>query len=380
MRPKQTARGKSMADWDDGYVTDVIYTRHAHREMTPAWLAITSLLLGHRPPDLSQPFRYADLGCGHGLTATIVAATCPHAEVWAFDFNPAHVESGRRLASSAGLTNLHFQEASFADLAALPPAGLPEFDFIACHGVVSWISAENRSNLMAIIGRRLRPGGLAYLSYNVATGWASLVPMRTLMRSLMLSSQGRSDQVAAGVLDYLDILKKSGARFFGANPTVEPRLAEIRKQDPRYIAHEFLNADWQPLMFAEMAAAMEGAKCTYIGSATLTDNIDPVSVPQTMMSLVAEASNLVLRETLRDFGLAQTFRRDVYRRGVLPMAAPEQGRLLDAVELVWTGRQVDDPIALATPVGQVNGLPEIYGPLMEMLIAGNHTIGAIRQA
>jgi hypothetical protein len=59
--------------------------------------------------------------------------------------------------------------------------------------------------------------------------------------------------------------------------------------------------------------------------------------------------------------------------------APEQVRLLDAVELVWSGRHPETPILLPTPLGDLQGLPEIYTPLMAMLIAGNQTIGAIRQ-
>ena len=39
-----------MAQWDDGYVTDVTYTSNFYREITPSWLALTGLLLGHRPP------------------------------------------------------------------------------------------------------------------------------------------------------------------------------------------------------------------------------------------------------------------------------------------------------------------------------------------
>jgi SAM-dependent methyltransferase len=369
-----------VAEWNNGYVTDVVYTRNVYQETTPAWLATLALLLGQRPPDLSQPFRYADLGCGHGLTATIVAATCPHADVWAFDFNPAHVESGRQLASAAGLSNLHFQEASFAGLASLPPDGLPEFDFIVSHGVISWISPENRAALVQIIGQRLRAGGLAYLSYNVTTGWASMLPVRTLMQTLMRSSQGRSDQTAAGILDYLDGLNDAGAQFFAANPIVGKRMAEARTQDARYLAHEFLNADWHPLMFADMAEAMAGAKCTYIGSAAPTENLDTVSVPPAVLNLMAKASDPILRETLRDFGTAQTFRRDIYRRGTLPMMGPELLRLFDGLELVWNGRQPDDPIQLASPLGQLNGLPEIYGPLMQMIMAGGQTVGMIRQS
>jgi SAM-dependent methyltransferase len=379
LRRNKQDRTTSMAGWNDGYVTDVVYTHASYREATPIWLATAALLLGSRPPDLSQTFRYADLGCGHGLTATIVAATCPHAEVWGFDFNPAHIENARRLAAAAGLTNLHFQEASFAELAARRQSDLGAFDFIVSHGVMSWISAENRARLVQIIGAWLRPGGLAYLSYNVTTGWAGMVPVRALMRLLMQAGRERSDRAAAGTLDYLDLLKEAGANYLSANPMAGQRLAEMRKQDARYLAHEFLNADWQPLMFAEVAEAMEAVKCSYIGSATLAENVDAVSVPPGMAGLVAQATSPMLRETLRDFGLAKGFRRDIYRRGLLPMPVAEQVKMLDEIKLVWTGRQPEDPIKLATPLGEVQGLPEIYAPLMAMLVGGDRTVGAIRQ-
>ncbi len=121
-----------MAKWDQGYVTDVVYTTNFYREITPAWLATTSLLLGHRAPDLAKPFRYADLGCGNGFTTLIVAAACPHAEVWGFDFNPAHIEFANRLAADSGLTNVRFLESSFAALDTASDGTLPG---IRLHGV-----------------------------------------------------------------------------------------------------------------------------------------------------------------------------------------------------------------------------------------------------
>lgn len=96
-----------MPRWNDGYVTDVAYTTSFFRELTPAWIGMSALMLGYRPPDLAAPFRYADLGCGNGFTALVVAATCPHAEVWGFDFNPVHIEFATNLASRASLTNAH---------------------------------------------------------------------------------------------------------------------------------------------------------------------------------------------------------------------------------------------------------------------------------
>src|SRR5262249_33728537 len=156
----------------------------------------------------------------------------------------------------------------------LPDAALPEFDFMVSHGVLSWISPENRRNLINTIGRRLKPGGVSYLSYNVTTGWTSMVPVRALMRALAQGNPERSDLAVPAVLDFIDRLKQGGAAYFVAHPATETRLKDIRQQDHRYIAHEYFNQDWHPLAFAEVAGDMGDAKCRYIGSATLAENID----------------------------------------------------------------------------------------------------------
>ncbi|HEY8290135.1 MAG TPA: class I SAM-dependent methyltransferase, partial [Acetobacteraceae bacterium] len=359
-----------MALWDDGYVSDVDYTRHFYRETTPVWLATAALLLGQRAPDLTRPFRYADLGCAHGFTAVTVAATCPHAEVWGFDFNPSHIESARDLAARAGVTNVRFVETSFADLAAQPHADLPAFDFVVAHGVLSWISPENQHRLTEVIGQRLRPGGLAYLSYNVDTGWSGMAPLRTLMRMLTASGSDRTDQLVPAVLDYVDRLRAAGALFFPANPALESRLKSMREQDARYIAHEYLNQDWHPLMFADVSRAMADAKCAFIGSATLSENIDAVSVPPGVMPLLAEAGNRTMRETLRDFGANQVFRRDIYRRGVQTIPMAEQHARLDELRLAWTGQKAEGDVTIATPLGSLTGRPELYRPLLALMEAG----------
>lgn len=359
-----------MSNWDFGYVTDTVYTNQFYRETTPSWIATAALLLGHRPPDLTRPFRYVDFGCAHGFSAITVAATCPHAEVWGFDLNPAHVESARLLAQRAGLTNIHFEEASFSDIAARPKGALPDFDFIVSHGVLSWISPENQRELMGLVDKLLRPGGLAYLSYNVTTGWAGMVPLRALMYMLSAASSERTDASVPGVLDFIEKMKTAGATFFNAYPALENRLRDMRQHDTRYVAHEYLNRDWHPMMFADVANAMKEARCSYIGSATLSENIDAVSVPQGMIPLMGEAKELTLRETLRDFGSGQGFRRDLYRRGVAPLSAAEHQQMLQDLTIAWTGQAAGEQVTITTPLGQLTGRPEIYRPLLTMLEAG----------
>jgi SAM-dependent methyltransferase len=374
-----------MSGWNEGYVTDVPYTANIYREFTPNWLATASLLLGQRPPDLTRPFRMAELGCGHGLTLAAAAAASPEATFWGFDLNPAHIESARRFADAAGLANLHFEERSFAALAALPDAALPQFDIIALHGVWSWIGPQARAEAVAFIAQRLAPGGLLYVSYNVGTGWAGMVPVRNLMR-LLARGALRSDLAVAPALAFIERLREGGAAYFAANPTIEQRLKTVQGLDPRYVAHEYLNAHWQPLSFAEMAASMDEARCTYVGSATFTDNIDAASVPAGVLPILAEQRDPVLRETVRDMGSGQGFRRDIYRRGLAPLAAGEHMDLLHAMALVPLGLKRGEEIHFASAIGQVTGRPEIYDPLLAMLDrslaepGGAVTLRAVRDA
>ncbi len=369
---------ESRPGWHDGYVTDTAYTASFFREFTPSWLAFVALLIGQRPPDLTGRLRIAELGCGFGFTATTIAATMPNAEVWACDFNPVHVEGARRLARDAGLTNIEFSEASFAELAADASLGPTQADIIVLHGVYSWISAENRGHVISFIRSRLVAGGLVYVSYNVTTGWASMLPVRELMRQVAVAGVGRTDQVVPEMVAYLDRLAASGAVFFAANPTVETRLTGLKSHDARYVAHEYLNADWHPLMFAEVADEMAEAKCEFVGSAAITDNMPGTSVPAGLFGLLHEARDVRLRETLRDFGSGQGFRRDLFRRGTGPMSGPEHLAMLDDVGLVGLGRSAEAEVTFNSVLGSITGKPEIYRPVLERLAAGPATVREIR--
>jgi len=43
---------------------------------------------------------------------------------------------------------------------------LPDFDYIGLHGIWSWISDENRQVIVDFIRKKLKVGGVLYISYN----------------------------------------------------------------------------------------------------------------------------------------------------------------------------------------------------------------------
>ena len=202
-------------DWAEGYVTEIAYTRHFLGELDPLRFGFAALAAGVKPPPVDQPFTYFELGCGHGFSTNLMAPANPDGRFFANDFNPSHVFGARSLAARAGLTNVTFFEESFDELAGLD---LPELDYVALHGIYSWISARNRRLIVDFIRRRLKPGGMVYVSYNSLPGSAQTAPLRRLLTEHASRQTEPLARRIVGALDFATRLKEAGAGFFAGNP------------------------------------------------------------------------------------------------------------------------------------------------------------------
>ena len=365
--------------WNDGYVVDVPYTEHAFREMTPAWLSLVSLLNDQPPIDTTRPFTYMELGCGRGLTATTVAAANPSAEVWACDFNPPHIERARQLAAAAGLTNCSFDETSFEELALDRELGPAHADVIALHGIYSWVSPTNRQHIIEIIRQRLVPGGLVYVSYDVPTGWAAMLPVQQAMRLQVRTDRRRSDIAIRSAVATISQLAEDGARSFPLPPPEQSTLDSLHAHDPAYVAHEYLGGSFSPLMFADVAADLSAAKCRFLGSTSIPDAVLSLRVPADLLDTVRSAPDVALRETVCDLATQRMFRADVFRRGMLLVSGPDHRRHLDDLQLVNGGTSFDPAKPIATGAGSAQLDAAHYAPLVGRLLDGPATVGELRR-
>ncbi len=74
---------------------------------------------------LAKGAKVADIGCGHGASALMMAAAFPASHFYGFDYHAPSIEAAREKAAAAGLSNAHFAVASAKDF---PGAG---YDLIA---------------------------------------------------------------------------------------------------------------------------------------------------------------------------------------------------------------------------------------------------------
>jgi SAM-dependent methyltransferase len=163
-----------MSDRSAGYVTDTGYTFGCHAALNPLATRLAFLRAGLEPPRIGVA---CELGFGQGVSLAVHAAAS-HPRWWGNDLLPDHVRFARSLDTAAGSDSV-LAEATFEEFAQRDD--LPRFDFIGLHGVLSWISPENRARIAAFVRDHLAPGGVVYTGYNALPGWSDMLPLRRLM-------------------------------------------------------------------------------------------------------------------------------------------------------------------------------------------------------
>ncbi|CAD5106408.1 class I SAM-dependent methyltransferase [Zestomonas carbonaria] len=358
-----------MSLWNDGYLADTPYPHHVHPELSPSWLGAVLTALGQRAPDLAAGFRYCELGCGQGLNSLLLAAANPAGQFLAVDFNARHIEHGRRLVEAAGLGNLEFRQAGFAELAG-EEAG-EGFDFIVLHGVYSWVSPANRAAIRRFVERCLKPGGVVYLGYMSHPGMSAFV---TAQRFLWQTAQQVGGTPQARLRAGLDALRQwqgAGAGYFAEHPDVARRLARADDEDLDFLAHELLCEHWAPLYSAEVIDSFAALGCRFVGSATPLENIDELSLPGHCLPLLQGLADPARREAAKDMARNQSQRRDLYQREPRALRADEHRQaLLAGCWAALPGAPADGGLTFDTRIGPVQGDEQLFAPLLAALAEG----------
>nr|WP_295109536.1 class I SAM-dependent methyltransferase [uncultured Caulobacter sp.] len=362
-------------EWNAGYVTDVNYTFGYYGELNPLRCRLPLLLVGRHAPKIENA---CELGFGQGLSVSIHAAAQPGINWYGTDFNPSQAAFASEMVRLSGAEAKLYDEA-FADFCARPD--LPDFDFIGLHGIWTWISDANRAVLVDFIRRKLRPGGVLYISYNTLPGWSGSAPIRHLMKRhadvMGAPGQGIIGQTDAA-LNFIDQFVALDPLYSKTNPAAVERLKQVRNQDRKYLAHEYMNRDWHPMYFADLENWLSDAKVGFAGSAHSLDNLQEVNLTPQQAEFIRNIPDVSLRETIRDYCVNQQFRRDYWIRGVRNLVGHEQVAALREERIVLTSAREDLPTKVRGVLGEASLIDTIYGPIFELLLDHKpHTIEEI---
>jgi SAM-dependent methyltransferase len=352
-----------MALLDVGYVTDQQYTHGYYAELNPLRLRVLLLNAGWMPPRIEHA---CELGFGQGVSINLHAAAS--LVNWqGTDFNASHVAYAQETARASGV-NIQLADDDFATFCARDD--LPMFDYIALHGIWSWVGDTNRHTIVDFIQRRLNPGGVVYISYNTLPGWAAMLPVRDLIRAhadVMGSPAGGSTAQLEAALAFIDRLWQSDPAFARAHPQLQQALAHFKSQDRRYLVHELLNRDWTPMSVAQLGNWLSETRLSYAGPAQPLDNIDGLQLSSPQQALLKEVGHPLLHAATRDVMTNQRFRRDYWIKGARRLNPLEVADYLRREYVVLLQNAAD----VALEVSGMNGMAalqaSVYQPVLEAL-------------
>jgi SAM-dependent methyltransferase len=351
-------------DWTAGYVADIAYMSGYFGELNPAKVPMGLLNVGFAPPKIENA---CELGFGQGVTVAMHAAAQPHINWYGDDFNPSHALTANWMVDAAGvkadLTEESFEEFCRRD-------DLPMFDMIGLHGIWSWVTPENRGYIVDFLRRKLRPGGVAYISYNVMPGWAVTAPLRQLfaMHAEMTAGRGiSSSERMENALQFVETMLSKDPAYLRANPGLKERFDQIKAMPRAYVIHEYLNANWSPQYFYQIAGILGEAKLEYACSASYHDALDEIHLTPAQLEWVQSIDNEPFRETVQDYLRNTQFRRDYWVKGGRRLSTPEQIEAIRDQRVVLPVPLDKVPTQIATSAGQVSLIPATYDPLKELL-------------
>lgn len=352
-----------MFDWSAGYVSSIGYTHGYYHELNPQRLALAFLNAGLDYPHVVSA---CELGFGQGVSINLHAASSP-IEWHGTDFLPSHAVHAREFAgasrASVALFDDSFQE--FADR-----EGLPDFDYIALHGVWSWISDENRRVIVDFLKRKLKVGGVLYISYNAQPAWAAMMPMRQLLTEYTEVLVAAGLPIAARIdssIEFADKLLAIKPAYANANPQIKDRIHKMKAQERSYLAHEYFNRDWQPMSFIEMERWLRPAKLSYACSANYLEHVDAINLTQEQALFLSEITDPTFRQFVRDIIVNQQFRKDYWIKGPCRLSPPERMERLRAQPVILATHHTNVSLKVGGALGEANMTDSIYNPILAAL-------------
>lgn len=301
---------------------EIPYTSYPYERTHPDRLATVAALFGLSPAP-PRSARVLELGCASGGNLLPMAAQLPDAELVGVDLSARQIEQGNEAIAAAGLTNatLHATDLTTVD------ESWGQFDYVICHGVMSWVDRSVQDRILALMGERLAPHGVGIVSYNTYPGWH----LRQAVRQMMLfhveqfADDGQRAEQAKALLQFVAQQGLGDAR--GGNEAwadLMRREAELVSNLPAdYLFHEHLEEHNTPLYFHEFEGRLDGHGLAYVGDADVATMTTGGLPPDAAAQLNDISPDLVRLEQYLDFVRGRQFRSSL----VCPRDAPLQRHL-----------------------------------------------------
>jgi SAM-dependent methyltransferase len=156
-----------------------------------------------------------------------MAAAYPEGVFVGVDLMPDHIYMSQRFADRLGLDNIKFLQGDLLDVDSVVPqlasVGIVHgsCDYVAAHGIFTWVDEKVQESLLKLATHSLKAGGYFYCSYNTYPGW--------LARSAFYSAfqQDLADMGTINMTDVLEHTREGLETLIGSDQSISALGAQL---------------------------------------------------------------------------------------------------------------------------------------------------------
>ena len=158
--------------------------------------------------------------------------------------------------------------------------------------------------------------------------------------------------------------------YLNLAPNFKSTFDRLKKHNPDYIAHEYLNLDWDLMYFSDVAELSQEAKLDF---ATVAVPIEGANFyrSQKAQAFINKIANPIVREQVQDYFMNRQFRKDLYVRGLRKLPTAESQEKILATRYVLLMPSAEVPMNIDTEVGVLKLSEKAYRPLIAYLEEDN---------
>ncbi len=288
----------------------VRYPSQVYPQTHPSSIRAVATLVGRT----LRPFgvqRVLEIGCGEGLNLIAMALGAPGAEFVGVDLAETAIAAARQTAAAAGLSNVAFHA---LDLAGIGGA-FGDFDVVVAHGVYTWTPDPVRAALMRVIGERLQPDGLAFVSFNALPG----ARLRQAVRDMAFVAAEGIDEPRAQ-LERVRAFLAEQIESWSDTEADEAALKAVAKgmlrKAPEVLLHDELAPGYAPELLLEVTRRAGGAGLAYLCDAEPNLSAEGFFPTEASAPIRVRAGGDWARfEQFSDFRDLRPFRNAIFARG-----------------------------------------------------------------
>jgi len=280
---------------------EIPYQSYPYAQSSPDKLATLGTLFGMNPPKI-ETARVLELGCAEGGNIIPHAVHYPKGEYIGIDLSKVQIEAGQKHIKELRLKNIELKHCSITDV----DDSFGKFDYIICHGVLSWVPDFVQDKIIEISKKNLSKNGIAYISYNTLPGWNMVRTIRDMMiyHAKSFSENEKVSQSRA----LLEFVKESLEGSDTPYAKVLKQEAELlSKQGDHYIRHDHLEENNKQFYFSAFMQKAKEQGLQYLSDCSLS-SMYLGNMKQQVAEKLQEINDIVRTEQYMDFITNRRFR------------------------------------------------------------------------